>query len=274
LDVLEETFWAVSTPGSPQYRNFMEIDQILDIVRPSPAETYSVYAWLHAHGINPSLVTDHGDAIEVRTTVGIASEIFGTTLHYFHHSVNGNSIIRQLGDFSVPEYLDDIIEFVSGLSEFPVPHLSVKPTPNPLTAVTIAPQSVWSLYKIPDSAKITGTSSVGVMEWEGQYFEPKQLTTFATDFAVQLNVPTADHIIGSNVPTSPQLEATLDIQWVLVTGKNAESWFWIEKMVFGCMVGLCTFLELLLFLILLRFPMVGMKKINVKLELDLSNVLN
>jgi len=66
------------------------------------------------------------------------------------------------------------------------------------------------------------------MEWDDQYYDPSQLKTFANEFNIKENNPTAAHIIGTNDPTSPQTEATLDIQWVLVTGKNAESWFWIE----------------------------------------------
>jgi tripeptidyl-peptidase-1 len=139
-----------------------------------------------------------------------------------------------MGTFSVPENVENHIDFVSGLSEFPVPRYSYKKTPDdigipgPDVKVTIAPQSLYTIYKIPAGTKITN-SSAGVIEWDDQYYDPAQLTAFAKQFNLQENVPTSAHTVGTNDPTSPQLEATLDIQYILATGINAEGWFWIEN---------------------------------------------
>jgi tripeptidyl-peptidase-1 len=227
LDVLESTYWSVVTPGSPQYRNFMSPKEILDIVKPTVETVYSVYSWLMRNGVSRSQIEDNVDALIVRTSVGVASVLFNTSFYTFHHPHSGKQIIRQMGEFSVPEMVEDHIELVSGLSEFPVPHYSVKKSP--LSRVTVAPQSLFTLYKIPDGTKITGNSSAGVIEWDNQYYDPAQLQTFAKQFAVNVNTPSADHTVGFNLPSSPQVEATLDIQYVLSTGINAESWFWIEQ---------------------------------------------
>jgi len=200
----------------------------LDIIRPLPEDSNRVFAWLFSNGIRPSSVRDHGDAIEVKTTVGLASQLFTTTFNYFHHPVIGKTIVRQMGEFSIPSHLDNIVEFVSGLTEFPVPRYALKKTPKPDVPVTIAPQSVWTIYQFPTDAKVMGNSSIGVMEWDDQYFDPKQLDDFETSFNLLHTLPTKDHIIGFNDATNPQTEATLDIQWVLVTGRGADPWFWIE----------------------------------------------
>jgi len=51
---------------------------------------------------------------------------------------------------------------------------------------------------------------------------------FAQDFSIPITPVTPSHIIGVNDPTNPQLEATLDIQYVLGVALGAQGWFWIE----------------------------------------------
>jgi len=121
---------------------------------------------------------------------------------------------------------------VTGVSEFPVPKYSLKKSPvSPVGApdafVSIAPQTIQTIYGV-GSASVLGNSSAGVIEFENQYFAPRDLANFATQFGVKIPPLTADHIIGFNNPNSPQLEATLDIEYVLGTGINALGWFWIE----------------------------------------------
>jgi len=136
-------------------------------------------------------------------------------------------ITRQFGKFSVPEHVAHHVDLVSGLSEFPVPHLTLKKSPE--SAVVIAPQTIDTLYKIPSDAQVKGNSSVAVIEWENQFYSPAYLTKFGQLFIVPVTVPTDEHTIGYNLPTSPQIEATLDIEYILGVGHEAESWFWIEK---------------------------------------------
>jgi hypothetical protein len=105
----------------------MEIDEILDIIRPLPENRDLVLSWLSGNGVVD--VEDRGDALFVRTTVGVARKLFDTTFNYFHHPALGKTIVRQMGTFGIPSHLDNHIDFVSGISEFPVPKYAVKKTP-------------------------------------------------------------------------------------------------------------------------------------------------
>jgi len=225
LDVLENKFWAVSTPGSTDYRNFMTIGEINDIVAPPLSAVIPVYKWLKEADVTD--IKNNGDSLFVKTTVAVAEKLFDTALHYFHHTQTGQTIIRQFGTYSIPTILDHLVHLVSGLSEFPVPHLTLKRSPD--SFVSISPPSIFDFYSIPPNTKVTKNSSIGVIEFEDQYYNPSQLSMFGNLFAVQVNLPTADHTVGFNSPTSPQLESTLDIQYVLGIAQNAESWFWIEE---------------------------------------------
>jgi tripeptidyl-peptidase-1 len=71
-------------------------------------------------------------------------------------------------------------------------------------------------------------SSCGVIEFEDQYYSPDDLQTFATQFRSPITPLTPDHIVGTNDPTNPQVEADLDIQWALANGNNSQGWFWLE----------------------------------------------
>jgi tripeptidyl-peptidase-1 len=94
--------------------------------------------------------------------------------------------------------------------------------------VSICPQSVNAIYKVPAGTKNTGNSSICVAEWEDQYFAPSDLAKFAKDFAITIPAVAKDHIVGTNDPTNPGVEATLDIQYVTSISIGTTAWFWIE----------------------------------------------
>jgi len=231
LDVLEEKFWAVSDPQSPEYRNFMKIEEIDAIVNPPQESVDKVVAWLKSAKIDK--YTNLGTAIEVTCSVHAAKQLFKTHFVEFEHKESGVKIVRQFGHFSVPAELEDIVVLVSGLSEFPVPKIGVKRQSQKRglsqTAPSIAPQSIQSYYSVGSAVSSGGNNSVGVVEFEQQYFAPSDLSAFATSFNVNCPPVTAAHTIGSNDPTNPQLEATLDIQYVLGVAQGAIGWFWIEN---------------------------------------------
>jgi hypothetical protein len=74
LEALEALFWAVSTPGNPQYQNYQTIDQILDLVAPEHSCHDAVVHWLRSHGAVD--IRSTRDALEVMTTVEVASKLF------------------------------------------------------------------------------------------------------------------------------------------------------------------------------------------------------
>jgi len=78
------------------------------------------------------------------------------------------------------------------------------------------------------NAYVAGNSSICVIEFEDQYFSPSDLAQFASSFGVNCPPLTPNHIIGFNDPNSPQIEATLDIQYALGIAQRGIGWFWIE----------------------------------------------
>jgi len=173
-------------------------------------------------------------------SVEVASRLFYTEFRTFKHKVHGKQLIKQFGDFSIPSHLEEYIDLVLGLSEFPTGNYIVKNSPKiapkhgkhnnsaPTVLVSICPQSIQTIYGTAGANIRTGGTSVGVIECENQYFSPTDLQNFATSMAININPVAPSRIIGTNNPNSPQLEATLDIEYVLGVALGAQGWFWIE----------------------------------------------
>jgi tripeptidyl-peptidase-1 len=178
------------------------------------------------------MIIDNGDNIEATATVEVASRLFYTQFRTFRHKTSGKSLIKQFGDFSVPSHVEKYIDLVLGLSEFPPRGLTLKQTikktvPSPDVLVSICPETIQTIYGT-NATIVENGASVGVAEFEQQYFSPGDLSNFARDFSVQITPLSSSRIIGFNDPTNPQLEATLDIQYVLGVAIGAQGWFWIE----------------------------------------------
>ena len=70
-------------------------------------------------GVSQKNIRNFGDALKFRTTVRVAEQLFNTEFYGFVHET-GREIVRQMGTYSIPSELKDIIEMVTGVSDFPM----------------------------------------------------------------------------------------------------------------------------------------------------------
>jgi subtilase family serine protease len=235
LEAAEKLALAMSTPGSPTYQEFMGINEILDLVAPEHSHTDEVIKFFKTAGVTH--IKNARDALECKTTVGVLETALKAKFYVFRHT-DGRSIIRHWGSISVPSHISHHIEFVEGLSGFPVPHLNVKlATPDtPATrkllqaaSSAIIPETLSTVYTIPmeTNGAAPGTS-VGVIEFQGQNYAPSDVVSFAQQVNIATTAVTAANTIGPNDPTNPQIEASLDIQMVQTVDNAGTPWFWLE----------------------------------------------
>jgi len=228
LEALEALFWAVSTPGSPQYQQYQTIDQILELVAPEHSCHDAVVHWLRSHGHVD--IRSTRDALEVTTTVEVASKLFETKFHVFRHA-DRKPIVRSWGPISMPSAVNQYVDLVEGLTGFPVPHNGLKMSALNQAGDTVAvvPQTLNTIYSIPaQTAGAHPETSVGVIEFQGQSYSPQDSVNFSNDVKIKVIPVTAAHTIGPNDPTNPQIEAALDIEMVATVGPAATAWFWLE----------------------------------------------
>jgi len=231
LDQLEDLFWAVSTPGNPEYRNFRSTQEINALIAPAPEEVKLVLNWLATNGVSAKNVKHLGDALEVLATVELVEKLAHTTMYEYINTKTGKNVVRVLGEWGIDAEVSNAIEMIEGLTEFPIPHYAVhktKTSASPQTLVSIVPESVNAIYKVPSGTANTGNSSICVAEWEDQYFDPSELQAFAKDFAIKIPALIPSHIVGKNDPSNPGVESTLDIEYVTGVSIGTTAWFWIE----------------------------------------------
>jgi tripeptidyl-peptidase-1 len=207
----------------------MSKEDILDIVKPPQKDVDTVKDWLLAHGVTASQIADLGDAIEVKTNVKVASNLFRTFFHVYNSvdASKSRSIVRTYGTYSVDASVSSLIHIVTGISSFPIPHLRAQ-RGSPKDNQGIIAQSLQALYNIPAKVNLNSNTSQGVIEFEGQYFSPSDLVEYGSEVGIDLPVYPDSQIIGTNEASSPQIEASLDVDMITSLNTEASNWFWIE----------------------------------------------
>ena len=230
LERLEAKFWAVSTPGSSEYGSFLEPAEIVNIIKPSQADHDKVVAFFAA---SKAQVTSHKDSLLVECTVAEAEQLLSTQLFGFTHSKSGRRVTRQWGAYSIADAIDAQVHFVTGVADFPMPRPEPKHAqPGPLGAVQadVSPETIRTFYSIPATAKGSPKSSQAVVEYQNDTsFAFGDLKTFYKDTATKTDNITNAHIIGPFSPGDPDVEATLDYQYMSAVGVDNENWYWTES---------------------------------------------
>ncbi|CEM02085.1 unnamed protein product [Vitrella brassicaformis CCMP3155] len=245
LDWLVETFYDVSDPQSPNYQNFLSSDQILDKVAPEPAVLEAVREWIESSYLKHTAVTaaaagrrllsfsPRRDSLAFEGTVSLVEYLFGTEVHIFTHERRGESILRQMGPYSIPKAVLQHIDVIEGLSDFPMEHDTVRyglpggPILRDDARHIVVPQMLYSLYNIPKKPT-TSKVSQGCAEFQNDNsYSPQDLAYFLNE--TSLSGVNVSHIVGPFNPEFPDIEATLDVQWIIAAGMGAEDWYWTTR---------------------------------------------
>jgi tripeptidyl-peptidase-1 len=63
LRELERLFWAVATPGTPEYQQYLSPEQLRELTTAASADTTLVVAWLREAGCDDPVLAETGDAV-------------------------------------------------------------------------------------------------------------------------------------------------------------------------------------------------------------------
>jgi len=224
LEKLDEKFWAVSTPGNTEWQNFMTLEDIDAMIAPLSEHKAAVNTWLAE--LPGAVLTDRGDSIKVRAPARAVEQLFLAELHLFTHD-HGHNIARAVGDVSIPAQVANAVDLLSGLTDFPMPgptslhrevavQNSVKPA--------IIPESLKLMYSVPAELAATNiTQSVAEFQDDSSYNKQDLQTFFnQTDEAAD----TVYDIVGPYSGTYPDMEATLDTQYMMGVSETPEMFYW------------------------------------------------
>ncbi len=109
---------AVSTPGSPQYRQYVAKGQFANKFGPSAAAISSVRSWLTASGLAVGPTTGDGLLIPASGTTAVVEAAFDTTISNVRLS-NGRTSYATLQTPSVPESVAGAVSGILGLDNYP-----------------------------------------------------------------------------------------------------------------------------------------------------------
>ena len=108
IEQLESKLMSVSTPGSPQYRKYLDRDQ-LNAMFPI-ADANAIIAWLQSEGVQT--IHNTGDAVNFATTVGTANKLLNTQFaHYATADGSGTKKMRTT-QYSIPDHLTKHVDLV------------------------------------------------------------------------------------------------------------------------------------------------------------------
>jgi len=162
----------------------------------------------------------------VRATAKVVEELFDTEMHIFSHDF-GHDIVRAVGDVSLPADVFNAIDIVSGLTDFPMHgprnlHRDVAATD--ATSPIVIPESLKTIYKVPAGLKATGISQSVAEFQDDSSYNKQDLQTFFNQ--TDLPSSTVADIVGPYSGTYPDMEATLDTQYMMGVSEAPEMFYW------------------------------------------------
>ena len=218
---LENRFWLVSDPFSEDYGNYMNFDEIAKHVHGKEDSVKAIEDALGSHGVDVGTIryTIGKDFAIVKIPVRIAEKLFNAE---FYHFTDGTSSIVKSLDYTIPLCLQDHVDFVSGINEFPRPN-KVKVTKSSGSQLGVTPSSIILAYNISDHSASNSNNSQAVAAFIGQYFSPDDLEDFQKAYKVPIK-PIAK-VVGKNNAEKPGMEADLDVEYISAVGRNVDTWF-------------------------------------------------
>ena len=223
-DALEKTFWAVSTPTNPAYGQHKKLDEIAAILAVPQERVDRVKA--HFGSATSLTLSPTRDMLKVRMPVAAAERALACELHAFDHpSKPGKLLVRASTHYSLPSSLADDVVMVGELMQFPAPRArlggdddaATSPSvwPNDCEAAQcsgkVTPGVLAARYKTNASVGMESSSStMAVAEFQGEFFEERDLESFGASCHVPCDVKT---VVGAN-RSQAGTESELDIEYI------------------------------------------------------------
>ncbi|NXP75341.1 TPP1 peptidase, partial [Ramphastos sulfuratus] len=225
---------AVSDPHSPQYGKFLTLEQLRDLVQPSPGTLLTVLKWLRGHGVERCHSVATLDFLECHMPASVAERLLLGAR--FQRYVKGAlSAIRSPLPYTVPEELAPHLDFVGGLHRFPAERREVarawawqdegqRRQGNFHLGVTPAVLRQRYNLSAADVGQLPNNSQACAQFLE-QYFHQADLAEFMQLFGRSFAHRTqVDRVVGHQGRGKAGLEASLDVEYIMSTGANISTW--------------------------------------------------
>ena len=125
VDLLIDTLMAVSTPSNDRYGDFLNKDQVFNMLAPKQESIDAVKTWIKTMNIDEKDIiswTPNSDIIKVKTSILIAEALLNCQYYDYQSVVNQDIIVSRVRigtDYEVPSYLVDHLDLVLPTHRFP-----------------------------------------------------------------------------------------------------------------------------------------------------------
>lgn len=233
---LERTLLSVSDPASKAYGKHLSKEQISKILPVSDKAVSAVKNLFKRHGVSKADISSNfnNDMIQVRLTTKQAEEMFGTKVSKFtHKSKTSIQLHRAVTSYSLPAEVAQHVDFIGDLVTLPNVRESILAGadvggrgnwPNSCDGDSettsgckglVQPAVLNQRYQVDANTTAVPKNSMGVAEFQGQYYDADDLNLFGT--GCHKNV-TVDVTVGTNEPAGCGLggcvESLLDIEYI------------------------------------------------------------
>ncbi|KAJ7202845.1 family S53 protease-like protein [Mycena pura] len=236
---LEDTLYAVSTPGSARYGQHLSLEQAKAFMEPTTDSVNAVTTWLASHDLKPTVASPYGEWLTVEVPVSKANEMLNANYETFTHTESGLQITRTL-EYSLPADLHASVEaihpatgfgrplgagrapVVTATSSRPPVNTTILPDAVPAScATTVTPACLQAMYGIPTTLATQKSNSIAVAGFIEQFAQTADLKTFLGRFRTDLSSSTTfalrtfDGGVNTQGARDAGIEANLDIQYTV-----------------------------------------------------------
>ena len=223
IDVLERHLYEISNPLSYKYGTVLSKSEIRNIIEPSYLEQQEVLQWLYNNGVYR--VKNYGDSMRFLASQDKIKQLFSM-------SSLDDRVTDKLLDYTIPDHLTNIIEFVEMYHN----EKNTRQAKNGIQNAIFGPpqrssdtddrffarESLMRMYNV--SSESISQDVVGVLaEFQSNGgFSPQDLTIHQAVNGQDKNPVT--RVVGGNIGID--VESVLDVQMMSQAGNGMDIWFW------------------------------------------------
>ncbi|KAJ7508940.1 family S53 protease-like protein [Mycena galericulata] len=228
---LEDKLMSLSTPGSPEFRQWLSMEQVKAFVQPSSDTVAAFNSFASTNGLKPTVISPNGDWVSITLPVSQANDLFAAQFETFTHPAMTDTITRTLS-VSLPSELVGHVDVIHPTTEFTEPNARLVPTHSLLTkratpvscnssvaTGVVTPACLQSLYGIPTTAATQKTNALLVTAYEDEFAQKADLTEFLKLLRPDIPSTTTFTLLTTDGGTNTQgaadagTEADLDIEY-------------------------------------------------------------
>ncbi|KAI9642590.1 vesicle formation at the endoplasmic reticulum [Ciborinia camelliae] len=224
LDQLEAKLLAVSTPGSAEYGNHLDVDEANALFAPSANSSEAVTSWLKRAGAQ-DIVSD-GSTVTFQSTIENANSLLNAKFQTYVR--NGLSKVRTT-EYSVPDDIAEHIDLIYPTTYFgktvghaptKIAREATKVSLDASCSTSIGPQCLKQLYNVGNYIpSVSSGSRIGFGSFLNQSASYSDLAQYESTFGIPSQNFSVTLINGAtndqDPATAQNVEANLDVQAII-----------------------------------------------------------